>query len=84
MNTLNTPTIVSITQHERTISIEAPRSDLNALEMADMITSILPGLGYGTGQLEFALISSLSDYVEHTTQQTTPRPKNQAEAEYQP
>ena len=82
MNTINTPTIVSITQHERTISIQAPRSDLTVYEMANMIASILPGLDYAPGQIEKYLISALSD--EHTIQQTTTGTKNQAEAEYQP
>ena len=81
MSTLNTPTIVSITQHERTISIQAPRSDLDVLEMADMIAKVAHSAGYATGQLEFALISALHEY---TLQQATTRPKNQAEAEYQP
>jgi len=84
MNTLNTPTIISITQHERTISIEAPRSDLDVYEMADMIAKVVHSAGYATGQLERHLISELTDYVEHTTQQATTRFKNQAEAEYQP
>jgi hypothetical protein len=84
MNTLNTPTIISITQHERTISIEAPRSDLTVYEMADMIAKVVHSAGYATGQLEKYLISALSDYAEHTPQQTTTRAKNQAEAEYQP
>ena len=84
MSTLNTPTIISITQHERTISIQVPRSDLTVYEMANMIASILPGLDYAPGQLEKYLISALLDYAEHTTQQATTRTKNQAEAEYQP
>jgi hypothetical protein len=84
MSTINTPTIISITQNEVTRSTETPRSDLTAYEMAEMIASMLPSLGYASGQLEKYLISALSDYAEHTTQQATTRPKNQAEAEYQP
>jgi hypothetical protein len=52
--------------------------------MADMIAKVVHSAGYATGQLEKYLISALSDYAEHTTQQTTTRAKNQAEAEYQP